>query len=124
VFLRTFSIILFCVNTSLSFSQTQTESYLKTEAVNKVQFVAVEDGYLVFDLLFSELPLKGCSLRILDDADDIIFEELITGNSYLKRYRIERNNMTKISFRMAAKGFSFNQAFIIKKEEKIYVLTE
>jgi len=108
---------------SFSFSQAQTESYVRAEG-NKVQFAGMEDDVLVFDLRFPDLPPKGCYLRILDDKGATIFEEQLTAQSNTRRYKVAREGMTKITFKAAAKGFSYTQSFVVKREEKIFVLAE
>jgi hypothetical protein len=97
---------------------------VKTDAANKVQFMGVEDNFLLFDLLFSEVPSKGCTLKILDHDGNIMFEEFISGNSFTRRYKVAKEETSKISFKALGKGFVFNQSFIVKKEERLVVTTE
>jgi hypothetical protein len=124
VLLKTVIILYFSFSGGLSYSQQSPENNAKTEAVNKVQYIGTENDFLVFDVRFGELPTSGCTLRITDDSGNPIFEELITGNSYVRRYKIARDAMTKISFKAVGKGFLFNQSFIIKIEERFLVTAE
>ena len=124
VFLKAIIIVFFTFCAGSSYSQNLSENYVKTETANKVQFMGVENNFLVFDLLFMEVPTKGCSLKIMDNDGNIMFEETIPGNSYTRRYKVPKEETSKISFKAMGKGFVFNQSFIIKKEEKLVVISE
>ena len=119
-----FSFIVF--SPVLSFSQTAADNNVKTDAVNKVQFVGAEEDLLLFDARFSELPAKGFSLQIKDDAGNIIFEEFVTGSSFARRYKVAKDLTKKITFKAVAKGFYLNQSFTIniRTEEKLIVTSE
>ena len=107
-----------------SYLQNQSETLIKTEGVNKFQFMGIENGFLVFDLLFSEVPAKGCTLRIMDHTGTTVFEESILGSSFAKRYKMPKEEFSKISFKALGKGFVFSQSFTIKKEEILVVTSE
>ena len=124
VFLKAIIIVFLTFCAGSSFSQNPSENYVKTEAANKVQFMGVENDFLVFDLLFSEVPAKGCTLKILDHDGNIMFEESISERSFTRRYKVAKEETSRISFKALGKGFVFNQSFIIKKEEKLVVSLE
>jgi hypothetical protein len=124
VFLKAIIIVFFTFCAGSSYSQNPPENYVKTEAGNKVQFMGIENDFLVFDLLFTEVPAKGCTLKIMDQAGNTVFEESIPGNSFTKRYKMPKDEFSKISFRAIGKGFVFNQSFTIKKEETLVVTSE
>ena len=124
VFLKSIIIVFFTFCAGSSYSQNPSESYLKTEGTNKVQFMGVDNNFLVFDLLFMEVPAKGCTLKIMDNDGNIMFEEAIPGNSYTRRYKVPKEETSRISFKALGKGFVFNQSFVIKKEEKLVVISE
>jgi len=124
VFLKAIIIVFFTFCAGQSYSQNPSEIYVKTEGTNKVQFMGIENGFLVFDLLFSEVPAKGCTLKIMDQVGTIVFEESISGNSFTKRYKMPKEEFSKISFKAMGKGFVFNQSFTIKKEEMLVVTSE
>ena len=124
VFLKSIIIVFFTFCAGSSYSQNPSENYVKAEGANKVQFMGIENGFLVFDLLFSEVPAKGCTLKIMDQAGTIVFEESIPGNSFAKRYKMPKEEFSKISFKAVGKGFVFNQSFTVKKEETLVVTTE
>ena len=124
VFLKAVIIVFFTFCAGSSYSQNLSENYVKTDAANKVQFMGVENNFLVFDLLFSEVPAKGCTLKILDHDGNIMFEESISGNSFTRRYKVAKEETSRISFKALGKGFVFNQSFIIKKEETLVVTLE
>ena len=124
VFLKAVIIVFFTFCAGSSFSQNLSENYVKTEAANKVQFMGIQDNFLVFDLLFSEVPAKGCTLKIIDQAGNTVFEESISGNYFTKRYKMPKEEFSKISFKAMGKGFVFNQTFTIKKEETLVVTLE
>jgi len=124
VFLKAIIIVFFTFCAGQSYSQNPSENYVKTEAANKVQFMGVENDFLVFDLLFTEVPAKGCTLKIMDHDGNIMFEESISGNSFTRRYKIPKDESSRISFKAVGKGFVFNQSFTIKKEETLVVTLE
>ena len=124
VFLNTIIIVFLTLNAGISFSQSPAESYSKNDAANKVQFMGVEENYLLFDLRFSELPAKGCTLQIMDGTGNTLFEEIVSGNTFMRRFKVTRDGISKISFKASGKGFTFNQSFTIKTEEKLLVTAE
>ena len=124
VFLKSIIIVFFTFCAGSSYSQNPSENYVKAEGANKVLFMGVENGFLVFDLLFSEVPAKGCTLKIMDQTGNTVFEESIPGNSFAKRYKMPKEEFSKISFKAVGKGFVFNQSFTVKKEETLVVTTE
>jgi len=124
VFLKAIIIVFFTFCAGLSYSQNPSENYVKTEAANKVQFMGIENGFLVFDLLFSEVPVKGCTLKIMDNDGNIMFEESISERSFTRRYKVAKEETSRISFKALGKGFVFNQSYTIKKEETLVVIAE
>ncbi len=124
VFAKAIAILFFILSASKSFSQSSSENYIKTDAANKVQFVGIEGEYLIFDLRFSEMSPKGCTLSIIDESSNLFFEELISGSSYTRRYKIVREGVSRIVFKAVGRGFLFNQSFTIKKEEKLVVIAD
>jgi len=124
LFLKAIIIVFFTFCAVSSYSQSSSENYVKMEAANKVQFMGVENDFLVFDLLFTEVPAKGCTLKIMDHDGNIMFEESISGNSFTRRYKVPKEETPRISFKALGKGFVFNQSFIIKKEETLVVTLE
>jgi len=97
---------------------------VKTDAANKVEFMGIENGFLVFDLLFSEVPAKGCTLKIMDNDGNIMFEESISERSFTRRYKVAKEETSRINFKAMGRGFVFNQSFTIKKEETLVVTSE
>ena len=124
VFLKAIIIVFFTFCAGSSYSQNPSENYVKAEGANKVQFMGIENGFLVFDLLFSEVPAKGCTLKIMDNDGNIMFEETISANAYTRRYKVPKEETSRISFKAVGKGFVFNQSFTVKKEETLVVTSE
>ena len=124
VFLKAIIIVFFTFCAGSSFSQNQPVNYVKTDAANKVEFMGIENGFLVFDLLFSEVPAKGCTLKIMDNDGNIMFEESISERSFTRRYKVAKEETSRISFKALGKGFVFNQSYTIKKEETLVVTLE
>ena len=81
VFVKAIIVVFFTFCAGQSYSQNPSETLMKTDGANKVQFMGVENNFLVFDLLFMEVPAKGCTLKIMDNDGNIMFEETISGNS-------------------------------------------
>jgi len=124
VFLKAIIIVFFTFCAGSSYSQNPSESFMKTEGANKVQFMGVENNFLVFDLLFSEVPAKGCTLKIMDNDGNIMLEESISERSFTRRYKVAKEETSRISFKALGKGFVFNQSFTVKKEETLVVTSE
>ena|SRR5688572_23708497 len=124
VFLKAIIIVFFTFCAGSSYSQTPSENYMKTDAANKVQFMRVENNFLLFDLFLSEVPAKGCTLKIMDHDGNIMFEETISGNSFSRRFKIAKEGISRISFKALGRGFVFNQSFAVKTEERLVVTTE
>jgi len=124
VFVKAIIIVFFTFCAGSSYSQNPSETLMKTDGANKVQFKGIENGFLVFDLLFSEVPAKGCTLKIMDNDGNIMFEETISGNAYTRRYKVPKEETSRISFKAVGKGFVFNQSFTVKKEETLVVTSE
>ena len=124
VFLKAIIIVFFTFCAGSSYSQNPSEPLMKTEGANKVQFMGIENNFLLFDLLFMEVPAKGCTLKIMDNDGNIMFEESISGNSYTRRYKVATEETSRISFKAMGKGFVYNQSFIIKKEERFLITAE
>ena len=78
VFLKAIVIVFFTFCTNSSFSQNPSETLMKTDGANKVQFMGIENNFLLFDLLFMEVPAKGCTLKIMDNDGNIMLEETIS----------------------------------------------
>lgn len=120
-----FMLSLFSISNSFSVTQAQPTLYTITDAETKgdIHFVDAQDGMLVFELNLKNLPAKGSMLQIKDEAGNLIFEESIKTENYNVRYKIERNNITKISFEVTANKMLLNKTFSIKSrmEERIEV---
>ena len=111
-----------------SFSKTQAQQAPKTyvaasESGSEIRFVQAEDNMLVFELNLKNLPAKGSALSITDEAGNVIFEERIKADTYQRRYKIERNSISKIAFEISSKNFKLNRTFSINTwiEEKVSV---
>ena len=124
VFLKAIIIVFFTFYAGSSYSQNPSETLMKTDGANKVQFMGVENNFLVFDLLFMEVPAKGCTLKIMDNDGNIMFEETISGNAYTRRYKVPKEETSRISFKAVGKGFVFNKSFTVRKEETLVVISE
>ena len=124
VFLKAIIVVFFTVCAGSSYSQHSSENYIKTEGANKVQFMGFEDGFLLFDLRFSEVPAKGCTLKIMDHDGNTLFEETFSGNLFTRRYKVPKEEFSKINFKALGKGFTFNQAFTIRTEARLVVTAE
>jgi hypothetical protein len=79
----------------------------------KIKFAGLEGEMLVFEVELDNLPAKGTSLSILDDQQSILFEERIFKTTHTCRYKVVRNNMEMITFKISGKTISFNQSFTI-----------
>lgn len=121
----TFMLSLFLISNSFSVTQAQQAFFAITAAETKgdIHFVDAQDGMLVFELNLKNLPAKGSMLQIKDEAGNLIFEQRIKTENYNVRYKIERNNLTKISFEVTANKLLLNKSFSInsRMEERIEV---
>jgi uncharacterized protein YxjI len=113
------------VSNSFSSTQAQPVQYAvsATETKGDIRFVNAQDGMLVFELNLKNLPAKGSMLQIKDEAGNVIFERSIKTETFNVRYKIERNNISKISFEVTAKKMLLNKTFSInsRMEERIEV---
>lgn len=105
------------------FGQTQPVISTVTGEDTKIKFAGSEGDMLVFEVQLDNLPVKGTTLTIVDETNNLIFEERILKTSHTCRYKVVRNNMEMITFKISGKTISFNQSFTInyKVEEKLEV---
>ena len=92
-------------------------------AAGTIEFVKGDAASLTFYVRLPEVPQNGCVLKISDQSGEVLFEKRITARYYSEIYKIERSNLSKLTFEATGKHFrveeSFNLKFII--EEKIEV---
>ena len=95
----------------------------RNAAAGTIEFVKGDAVSLTFYVQLPEVPQKGCVLKISDQSGEVLFEKRITARYYSEIYKIERSNLSKLTFEATGKHFrveeSFNLKFII--EEKIEV---
>lgn len=89
----------------------------------KIKFAGFEEDILVFEVQLSNLSARGTNLNILDENNNYIFMERILKTSHNCRYKIARNNMEVITFKISGKTISISQSFTInfRVEEKMEV---
>ncbi len=126
VFIKAACMLTF-VSFSSSFSVTQAQSkfnsVISTGSMGDIRFVNVQDGMLVFELNLENLPVKGSRLQIKDESGYLLFEQNIKTETFKIRYKIERNEISKITFEVTGKKVLFNKSFSISSrvEERIEV---
>ena len=88
-----------------------------------IRYISAEGNALVFELNLKNLPTNGSNLQITDEAGNLIFEERIPTATLNVRYKIERNNISKLTFEVLGKKLHLNKSFSISSriEEKIEV---
>ncbi len=88
-----------------------------------IRFVKGDAYSLTFEVNLAQIPAKGCQLRIADQTGEIIFEKRILSADYREIYKVERGNLSKITFEASGKSFHFEESFNLryKMEEKIEV---
>jgi len=111
-----------------SFSKTQAQQVqakyaAASESGSDIRFMQMENNMLVFELDLKNLPAKGTMLSITDESGNVLFEQSIKTTTYQRRYKIERNNLSKIEFKVSKRNFNLNRTFSINTwmEEKISV---
>ncbi len=89
----------------------------------EIRFVKGDALSLSFDVNLRDVPEKGCQLRIADQAGEVIFEKRILPGNYRETYKVDRGDLTKITFEATGKGFHFEESFNLRfrMEEKIEV---
>ncbi len=94
-----------------------------TRSTGEISFVSMQGDMLVFDLDLKNLPLNGSRLHIMDEAGNTLFEEGIKTATYNKRYKIERNNISKIVFEVSSGRSLLSRTFSINSriEERVEV---
>jgi hypothetical protein len=106
------------------FGQTQPIYVTTTSEDIKIKFAGLDGEMLVFEVELQNLPVKGTSLSISDDQNNILFEERILKTSHTCRYKIAgTTNMGMITFKVSGKTILVNQSFTInyKIEERLEV---
>jgi len=104
-------------------AQEKSQYIVMNENASNIRFVGLEGEMLVFELKLKTLLPKGSILTISDEENNLIFEERTSADTYSIRYKIARNNFSKINFEISNKQFSLNQSFNInsRMEEKVEV---
>jgi len=117
------SLVLVSNSFSLTQAQQIPQALPATESKSDIRFVRAQDGMLVFDLNLNNLPAKGSMLAIKDEAGNLIFEQKINSETFNVRYKIERNDIRKITFEVTGKKMLLNKSFSIisRLEERIEV---
>ena len=108
-----------------SFAQDQPQNLVANNyTTNKVRFVGIEDNMLVFDLKLSNLPLKGSRIRIVDGDNNVLFEHRTSAATYIKRFKIVRDNLKDIHFEVINKETILKESFQLKYtvEEKMEII--
>ncbi len=127
VFIKTTCLlILILVSNSFSLIQAQTVFYpvSANEIKDNIRFVNVENDMLVFELNLKDLPVKGSTLTIKDEASNLLLEQKIVADTFRVLYKIVRNDISKITFEVVSSNRVFlNKSFSINRwiEEKIEV---
>ena len=127
VFIKATCMLAF-VFVSNSFSLTQLKAQENpnapaADAKGDIRYISAEDNMLVFEMHLQNLPAKGSRIRITDEAGSIVFEDYFTTATCDVRYKIERNNISKLTFEVSGKKLHLNKSFSInsRTEEKIEV---
>lgn len=118
-----FFLVSVCNSFTISKAQVQSQTVSASETAGSIRFVQAEGDMLVFDLHLTNLPSKGCRLRIVDGDYNTLLEQKISTATYSIRYKIARGEMSNINFELSGKKLFLNQSFTIKSrvEEKIEV---
>ncbi len=111
------------VSGNFLYGQVQPVLTTVTDEEAKIKFAGFEEDMLVFEVQLSNLSARGTNLNILDENNNNIFMERILRTSHNCRYKIARNNMELITFKISGKTISFSQSFTInfRVEEKVEV---
>ena len=107
----------------ITHAQVSPQYIVSNEPASNIHFVGMEGEMLVFELRLNTLLPKGSMLRISDEENNILFEERTGAATYNIRYKILRNDLSKINFEISSKSFLLNQSFNVstKTEEKTEV---
>ena len=117
------ALVSFLNSFTLTEAQPVFHSALAADSMGDIRFVYAMDGMLVFELNLKDLPVKGSKLQIKDEAGNLIFEQNIKTETFKVRYKIERNDISKITFEVTGKKILLNKTFSIisRIEERIEV---
>ena len=124
IFSKTVFVALFLfASGNLLLAQVQRVAIAAAGADCLVEFTGQSGDMLVFEVQLDHLPVKGTVLTISDNQDNILLEEKINTVNHSRRYKIVRNTMELITFKVSGKIFSCNQSFSInyRVEEKLEV---
>lgn len=118
-------LLLVSLTNSFSVTQAQVQARAVTDHASpgNIRFVQAEGDILIFELRLTNLPANGSMLRISDGNNNTIFEERISTETYNKRYKISRGDISRISFEISGKKIFMNQSFEVRSrtEERIEV---
>ena len=111
------------VSNSFSLQQLKAQANYHAQADADIRYISAEDNLLVFEMRLQNLPAKGSNIRITDEDGNMIFEDRVTTTTCNVRYKIERNNVNKLTFEILGKNLRLNKSFSIssRTEEKIEV---
>ncbi len=126
VFIKTtcmLTLILFSNSFSFTQAQVMAKHTTTSSVAGDISFVKMEGDMLVFDLNLKNLPAKGSRLHIMDEAGNTLFDQVIRSVTHNKRYKIERNNISKIVFEVSSGKSLLNRSFSINTyvEERVEV---
>lgn len=95
----------------------------QNSARGDIRFLKGDAFSLTFEVHLGQIPAKGCQLRIADQTGEIIFEKRILSAEYRETYKVERGNLSKITFEATGRSFHFEESFNLRyrMEEKIEV---
>ena len=104
---------------AMSFLGVQTFAQAQTfpacnKAMNKIQFIGMEEEMLVFDLQLTNLTAKGSWIGVMDGDKNVFFEKRIHSSTYLKRYKISKDNISKLHFEVINHETILKESFQLK----------
>ncbi|MBC7937768.1 MAG: hypothetical protein H7Y86_20670 [Rhizobacter sp.] len=100
----------------ICFGQIKNVSAITTNENGRIEFVRSADGNVWFKVNLANIPASGCSLQITNQANEIIFEDHIKGDSYQKTFKISNEGLSKLNFDINGKKYKVNNSFDLKYE--------
>jgi hypothetical protein len=93
--------------------------------VLSVNYLKEENGFYVFNVTVSQLSGKKAILKIVEMNAELLYSELISGDSYTKAFRFSTHEIDTVEFRVISGKEIIRKSFKLKsKVEEVVEITE
>lgn len=93
------------------FSQGKDPAREKNSDNGKIEFVKAGNGNVWFKVNLANIPVSGCLLQITNQSSEVIFEDRIKGERYVKTFQIPQDGLSKLYFEVNGKKYKVSHSF-------------